>query len=161
MGAFSPIWKDIDDTSPGTPYIVDSDGWGWFFVFILLSIPFLAVGSALVWTRNIVCAYPVLSAAIYIVLCGLFGIVFYGRRSFRHRVFGIIGSMLTLFPLGTAVGFYIIPYFIFSICNLVKNGLIHFVLGIVFFAIVLFMVVGNLSSSTDVNWEVIKQIYKF
>lgn len=94
--------------------------------------------------------------------------------------------MLTLFPLGTAVGFYIIPYlqtgnlisvafdfiliaailiivtyFIFSICNLVKNGLIHFVLGIVFFAIVLFMVVGNLSSSTDVNWEVIKQIYKF
>lgn len=37
MSAFSPPWKDIDDTRPGAPYVVDSDGWGWFALFIIIS----------------------------------------------------------------------------------------------------------------------------
>lgn len=186
MGAFSPMWKDIDDTKPGAPYIVDSDGWGWFFLFILLSIPFLAVGSVLVWARDIVCEHPLISAIVYFLICGIFGMAFYWNRSIKHRICGLLGSMLTLLPLGTAVAFYVIPYlqtgnllsvtfdfiliaaiiviityFIFSICNLLRNGLIHLIVGTIFFSIVFLMVMGNLSSSEDMNWEVIKQLYGF
>lgn len=39
MGAFSPIWDDIDQTPRGRPYVVSSGGWGWSDILLVLALP--------------------------------------------------------------------------------------------------------------------------
>lgn len=187
MSAFGSPWKDIDDTNPGTPYVVDNDGWGWLFIFIIAAIPFLLVGSAICYISSWICTHPILAATIYLIISFLFGIIFYSRFSMKHRVCGIIATVVTMLPLEMGVGFYAIPYtmlegsffaffdwvlvtaflfgiifFIFSICNLLKNGLIHLVIGVVFLALAYLFVRSLILSESDVlSKEAIKQIYGF
>ena len=185
MSAFGAPWKDIDDTREGTPYVVDNDGWGWFFIFIIVAVPFLIVGSVIVNISTWVCNHPILSLSIYLILTFLIGIFFYARSSMRHRICGIIATILTIAPLGMGVALYAIPYvmiegsfssifdwvlvaaflfgimfFIFAICNLLKNGLIHLIIGFVFFILAYFFITGLISSESEIiSWEAIKSLY--
>lgn len=53
-----------------------------------------------------------------------------------------------------------VMYFIFSICNLLKNGLTHLIIAIVFLAISCFFIFGLISSESDIiTWEAIKRVY--
>ena len=61
LSTFGSPWGDIDDTNAKTPYVVDSDGWGWFFLLVLLAIPFFLVGSAMVSISAWICTHPILS----------------------------------------------------------------------------------------------------
>ena len=185
MSAFGSPWKDIDDTRKGTPYVVDNDGWGWFFVFIIVSVPFLLVGGIIVNISIWVCSHPILSLGIYILLTFLFGVFFYSRSLMQHRICGVIATILTMIPLAMGVSLYAVPYvlvagslssifdwvlvvsflfgitfFIFSICNLLKNGLIHLFIGFVFFVFAYFFINRLISSGSEViSWEVIKNLY--
>lgn len=185
MSAFGSPWKDIDDTKSGTPYIVDNDGWGWFFIFIIVSVPFLLIGGVIFNISTWICSHPVLSLGVYVVLTFLIGIVFYSRSSMQHRICGVIATVLTMIPLAMGVGLYAIPYvivtgsfssifdwmlvaavlfgitfFIFSICNLLKNGLIHLFIGLTFNILACFFVIGLIYSESEViSWEVIKNLY--
>lgn len=187
MSAFSPPWKDIDDTRPGTPYVVDSDGWGWFALFIIISIPFLAVAGVVVQLSTVVCAHPIASLLGYTALTLLLGVIFYSRAAIRHRICGVIATVLTMAPLGMGVALYAVPYvvlegsfsaitdwilvaaflfgitfFIFAICNLLKNGLTHLVIGLIFFVFAWFFITGLISSEADVmSWESIRNLYGF
>ncbi len=185
MSAFSPIWKDIDDTKQGTPYVVDSDGWGWFALFIFISIPFLMIGGAVLQTSYWICQHLILSIIVYLAVSFIIGVIFYFRNSVKHRICGIIASVISMVPLGLGVFLYAIPYvmlddsfssifdwilvaallfgvmyFIFSICNLLKNGLTHLIIAIVFLAISCFFIFGLISSESDIiTWEAIKRVY--
>ena len=187
MSAFSPPWKDIDDMEPGELYLVDNDGWGWFGIFIAVAVPFLIVGSAVARISTLICTHPVLSLSIYSAFAILFGVFFYRRPSARHRICGVIATALTMAPLGMGVALYAIPFvmlkgsfsaffdwvlvfaflfgimfFIFSICNLLKNGLIHLILGVAFLVFTYFFITGLISSESDIlSWEAIKNLYGF
>lgn len=186
MSAFNSPWKDIDDTRPGTPYVVDSSGWGWFFVFILVAIPFLLVGAVVFQISNIICQHPILSSVIYFLISLICGNIFY-KKTIRHRFCGIIATIFTMLPLGLGVGLYAIPYvmldssfssvfdwvlvglflfgimyFIFAICNLLKNGFIHLIISIIFVAFSLLFIFGLISSESEIiTWEAIRNIYGF
>lgn len=185
MSAFSPIWKDIDNTKPGTPYVVDSDGWGWFLIFIIIAVPFLIICGAVFQISSWICEHPILSLTAYLLVSLVIGIFFYSRFMAKHRVCGIIATVISMMPLGAGVGLYAIPYvmldnsfssifdwilvaallfgvmyFIFSICNLLKNGLTHLIIAIVFLAISCFFIFGLISSESDIiTWEAIKRVY--
>ena len=187
MSAFSPPWKDIDDTRPGTPYVVDSDGWGWFALFIVISIPFLAVAGVVVQLSAVVCAHPFASLLCYVTLTLVIGGVFYARPTIRHRICDVIATVLTMAPLGMGVALYAVPFvmlegsfsaiidwvlvaallfgmtfFIFVICNLLKNGRTHLVIAIIFLVFACFLITGMISSEADVvNWESIRNLYGF
>lgn len=185
MSAFSPPWKDIDDTRPGAPYVVDSDGWGWFALFIIISIPFLAVAGVVVQLSALVCAHPIASLLGYTALTLLIGIIFYARAAIRHRICGVIATVLTMAPLGMGVALYAVPYvmlagtfsavfdwilvtgmlfgiifFIFAVCNLLKNGFIHLIIGLIFCVVMWFFITGQITAQADVlTWESIRNLY--
>lgn len=187
MSAFGSPWKDIDDTKPGTPYVVDNDGWGWFFVFILLAVPFLAIGAVVVQFSSVVCDHPIVSLLAYVALTLLVGGIFYARPTIRNRICGVIATALTMAPLGMGVALYTIPFvmldgsfssvvdwvlvaallfgitfFIFSICNLLRNGLTHLVIALIYFIIAYFFITGLISSESDImTWESIRNLYGF
>lgn len=187
MSAFRPPWKDIDDTRPGTPYVVDSDGWGWFALFIVISIPFLAIAGVVVRFSALICAHPIASLLCYVALTLVLGGAFYARPTIRHRICGVMATALTMAPLGMGVALYAVPYvtlegsfsaiidwvlvaaflfgitfFIFAICNLLKNGRTHLVIAIIFLVFACFLITGMISSEADVvNWESIRNLYGF
>lgn len=187
MSAFRSPWKDIDDTRPGTPYVVTNDGWGWFFIVILAAVPFLMVGRVIYQISEWICEHPIFSSAIYGIVSVLFGIIFYSRSSMRHRLCGVIAAVISILPFGMGMGLYAIPsvmlkgtissffdwalvaaflfgivFFIFSVCNILRNGLTHLVIGVVFFAFVSFLIMGCiLPGSKILSLESIKQLYGF
>lgn len=187
MSAFGSPWKDIDDTKPRTPYVVDNDGWGWFFIFILVAVPFLGIGAVVVQLSSVVCDHPIASLLVYVALTLLVGGIFYARPTIRHRICGVVATALTMAPLGMGVALYAVPFvmlegsfsaitdwilvaaflfgitfFIFAICNLLKNGLTHLVIGLIFFVFAWFFITGLISSESDViTWENIRTLYGF
>ena len=187
MSVFGPPWEDIDDTKAGTAYVVNSDGWGWFAIFIIVAIPFLAVGTVIYQISSWISNHPILSGIIYLMITFLSGIIFYSRPTMRHRICGIIATIITMLPLGIGVGLYAIPYvmldgsfssafdwvlitlfaygiifFIFSICNILRNGIIHMIIGVVFLVFASLLISGLISSASEVlSWEAILQLYGF
>lgn len=187
MSAFGSPWKDMDDTRPGTPYVVDNNGWGWFFVFLLVAIPFLMVGGLIAQISTWVCLHPILSSLLYLLLAFICGVIFYSRSSMRHRVCGVAAALLTWLPLSLGAGLYMIPYvmlegsvssfldwvlvaallfgitfFIFSICNLLRNGLIHLFISLLFFVLSVIFIMALISSESDLlSWSSIQCLYGF
>lgn len=185
MGAFGNPWKDIDETRPGTPYVVDSTGWGWALIFILASIPCLFVAGIIMNLSEAFCQHPFLFSALYLCISLFLGVVFYHRRYIRHRVLGIIATVFTLLPLWIAAFFYTIPivvldpsfsaffnwmvvtalivgiiYFIFAICRLLENGLIHLVVASIFLLLSIFFIRGLIASGDDIlSWDAICGVY--
>ena len=105
----------------------------------------------------------------------------------RHRLCGVIAAVISILPFGMGMGLYAIPsvmlkgtissffdwalvaaflfgivFFIFSVCNILRNGLTHLVIGVVFFAFVSFLIMGCiLPGSKILSLESIKQLYGF
>ena len=184
MSTFGSPWKDIDETLPGKPYVVDSDGWGGFALFILLALPFFIVGILLTQGAIIICEHPLLSSAVYLICSLLLGIVLYRSRQKRWRPLGIIATILNLLPFALVEGFYMIPYmmqhslfaFVFEwifvtvvvggltfsiliIAHKLSSGLVHFLSASLFFLIVFLILNSVLSSSDDLNWAIAFSVY--
>lgn len=185
MSAFGSPWGDIDNTKPGSVYVVGTDGWGWFGLFILASVPFLIIGNILICFSTWVCQHPILVISLYVIFSLLVGIVFYMRPAMRHRICGIIASVLTVAPLGMGIALYAIPYillegtfsatfdwllvaallsgiafFIFSICNLLRNGIPHLVMALIFFILSATCIIRVVSLGNGVvTWQVIHVLY--
>lgn len=157
------------------------------YIFILVAIPFLMMGSAIFQISSWVCENLVLSVIIYLVVSFICGIIFYRRPFIKHRICGVFASVLTMLPLGMGAVLYMIPYvllegsfssvldwilvaififiimfFIFSICNLLQNGLIHLIIGFVFFTFAYLFFMGLIASESDIlSWQTIGDLYGF
>lgn len=185
MSAFGSPWGDIDRTKPEEPYVVSSDGWGWFAIFIVIAIPFFIIGALLTNLAAVIAAHPYISISVYAVLSALAGIILYLRGCKKYRIAGVIASFITLAPFALTEGLYMIPYivqnslfasvfewilvtaavggitfFIFAVSDKIENGVIHLIISVVFFAIVFAILNGVLSSSDEINWGVVSSIYR-
>ena len=187
MSTFGSPWGDIDDTKAKTPYVVDHDGWGWFFLLVLLAILFFLVGSAMVSISAWICTHPILSILGYSLLSALIGVIFYSRVSMKHRMCGIVAAIGTMLPFEIVIGFYAIPFvmlegsfssifdwflvavllfsstfFVFSICNLLKNGIIHLIISVVFILLgCCFVLILISSESSLITLDSIRKVYEF
>ena len=184
MSVFGHAWGDIDRTPPETPYVVDSDGWGWFMIFLLLALPFFLIGIFLTRAAALICSHPYISMVIYLLFSFLIGGVLYIWGNKKRKVFGLIATLITLLPLATVEGLYLIPYilqsglftavfewilvtavvggitfFILAIANVLNNGVIHFIISLVFCGLVCLILFGMLRTSKEINWTVIRSIY--
>lgn len=181
MGAFDPLFSDIDNTKEGHAYVVDSNGWGWFALFILIALPFFILSLLLKKYANAVCKFPAVATLIYCLVALVVSFIFYSDKRKRFRLIGIIATMLSMVPMAAVQVIYAIPYilthdgifsimfewllvtvltlgitvFVISIGNLCRNGLIHLGLSIVF----LIIVAAMLRPPEDVTWEYIKHLY--
>ena len=105
----------------------------------------------------------------------------------RHRICGIVATVFTMAPFGAGVAPYAIPYimitgtlsaafdwillalflfgiifFIFAICNLLKNGIIHLVMGLLFSVFAYLFITNLIASESDVlSWQAIGNLYGF
>lgn len=186
MSAFGSSWKDIDETRPGTPYVVDSDGWGWFLLFILASVPLLIAGSMVKGFSLFVVRHPVIFLMCYMGISVITGACIYLKRHKKWKICGIIAVFLTMLPAGIVELLYAVPVMviydsliaatiewilvilvvmgiaagILLCCNLLGNGIIHLVISVLFSGIVFYILYQVLSSSDKINWEVISNIYR-
>lgn len=185
MSAFGSPWGDIDRTPPGAPYVVDSDGWGWFALFILMALPFFIIGIFMIKLTEAICAHPYISVGLYIAFAIIVGIVFYHKKNKRWRALGVIATIITFFPFAMVEGFYMIPYimqnslfvavfewifvsavvggitiFIMMISRQFDSGMVHFALALIFASIVFMILNHFLSSSDEINWNVVFTLYE-
>ncbi|MGN0664481.1 MAG: hypothetical protein ACI4L5_05335 [Negativibacillus sp.] len=114
MPAFGPIWGDVDRTRPGTPYVVDDDGWGWFFLFILFTLPFFLLWILLYQTAGWICQHPYITGGIYLLLSSIIGLLLYSGKPWLMKILGIITTILTLIPLAMVQALYLIPSLMIS-----------------------------------------------
>ncbi|MGM9565805.1 hypothetical protein [Evtepia sp.] len=184
MSAFGPPWGDVDRKRPGAPYVVDSDGWGWLFLFIILALPFLFVDSLLRRLSETICAHPYMALIIYSLFSLVIAIAIYVRGRKKQRIFGIIATVLNLMPFSMVTGLYLIPFImqnssfssilewlivtvimggitilIIVIFSRFSSGATHLLASILFCGIVFYLLNRMLSSSSDINWDVIKALY--
>lgn len=181
MSAFGSPWGDIDQTPPGTPYIVDSDGWGWFLLLILFAVPILLVASILSEAGGLLFRHPYLCGGIYIALSAWISFLKYRDKPKVHRVPGMFAAFLTMLPLGIAEGLYALPYLVLNslisglfewlivtafvlaitvfLMSVIKNGFLHLFLALLFFMLTTLLVLGVLRSSDLVNWDAIYKLY--
>lgn len=186
MSAFGSPWEDIDQTRPGQPYVVDSDGWGWFMLFILLAVPFAVLGAILAQLAETICAHPYITICVYLLFACILSLVLNTRGNRRHRVLGVISTMLTLLPFIQVQMLYMIPYllqnslfsaafewlivtaamvgltfFILAICNVLQNRLVQLLLALLFLALTCLILFLCLSSSKEINWAVVQTLYRW
>ena len=187
-GAFDPMWKDIDETRPGTPYVVDSTGWGWFGLFILLTVPVLMVYGIVACVTGWVVSQPVVAAGIYLGIGLVAGLLIYCLGQARFRVVGVFATVLTVLPLGLAMALYAIPYLmiqegfsalvdwvliliILGIISLMilfwagslENGLIHFLLALAFLGLVSMILYSWWTETSHdwITWSKLLELYGF
>lgn len=173
MSSFSFIvWKDPNGNGGGL----------WLFIVLLIALPFLVVGLAISSITDMICAHPILFAVLYLILSMVIGFSFYNQPGMRHCGLGVVASVLTILPFGILSGLYAIPciqleggsfgsifewilitvlvlgitFFIFSMCNLLGNGKVHFVMALIFFSISCFF--GWVAIRTF-SWGTICTIY--
>lgn len=184
MGMFDPMWSDVDRTRQGEPYVVSSDGWGWFAILIMLAMPFFLMGIILLNFAETVCAHPYISAGLYFLFALIFSFIFYGRGNKKCKGLGVVASVITLLPFAMVEGLYMIPYilqnslfsavfewiivtvfigaitfFLLAISNILGNGLIHLIIAIAF-CVIVFLILNNMfDSSSEINWDVIRTLY--
>ena len=175
MSAIGSPWNDIDKTKPQTPYVVDNDGWGWFLLFIIVALPFLLLFGVIFKISNFICLHPILSALVFLVISLITGIFIYSKHTTKHKFCGVISTVITFLPLGLVTVIYTIPhvmfedsfssffdlilielfllgfiYFILAICRLLKNGLTHLLISIVFFSLSLLIIKSLVASESGI-----------
>lgn len=158
MSAFSPIDSDIDRTPRGVPYVVDSDGWGWWGLILLLLLPLLVIGAWLKEGTEWIQLHAPAVMCMFGGICLLAGMCSYRNRTARHRLLGKLAVSLAGLSLGMIQFGYLVPYmkchseiesavewllltaivvgaiiFITAIMRLLQNGLLHFLLSSVLF----------------------------
>lgn len=157
MSAFSPIGSDVDRTLPGQPYVVSSDGWGWFMIIYLLILPFIILSLLISKFSVFFTNHVTLCLLIYFIFSFCFGLYLYNKKVSRHRFLGVISTVITTIPMALIITCYSVPYvllepgfdsafdfvlllllllggefLIFSLSRLLKNGIMHLIISIVF-----------------------------
>lgn len=187
-GAFDPMWKDIDETRPGTPYVVDGTGWGFFGVLVLLSVPALILLSIVTGITGWIAAHPVLSGGIYLGIGLAVGVLLYCLEPVKFRVLGIAATILTFLPLGLTMALYAIPYMMIEggfsslidwllilvilgiVCLMIlswavslENGLLHFFIALVPFVLasLLLWFWWTEGSHGWITWSDLRELYGF
>ena len=109
MGAFSPFDNDIDNTRPNQPYVVDSDGWGWFMLFVAATGPFILASMMLERYVAFVIEHPKLFCIMFLSLSLLLGVII-SHSSLCNRFLSVISVFLTMMPWAIVQIIYAIPY---------------------------------------------------
>lgn len=162
MAAFDPLDSDIDRTPPGQPYVVSADGWGWFMIVFLLISPAFILSFFITSFAAFYIKYYIPTLLTYYGVALCFSAFFYYRKKYKchHPLCGIIATLCTITPLALIITCYAVPivtiepgfdstldfalftvllsgiaFFIFSISKLVKNGLTHLILSILFLVV--------------------------
>ena len=184
MPAFSRFDRDIDDTKIGAPYVVDSDGWGWFFLSLIVAIPFLLTGVMIVAVSRWIAQNYILCAIAYVIVSISIGAMMYLKSNVKHRVLGILASAGTMFPFGIVAATYAIPmiviegtfsavfdwvlvaslmfivtFFVIKICGLLKNGLLHLIVATIFILLGIVFAIALINSESILTWENIHAVY--
>lgn len=185
MSVFNHIDSDIDRTRPGQPYVVDSDGWGWFMLIFLMILPFLLLSVLVSSFAKFFVEYLPICLITYSVASLFLGILLYCSPKVKYRTLGIISTILTMIPLVSSLTVYAIPYvllapgtdstfdfillfallggvtfLIFSLCRLFKNGILHFVMALGFLLLSLLLLSVCLDVESDLlTINTIRMVY--
>lgn len=181
MGAFDKVFSDIDNTRADEIYVVDDNGWGWFFLAIIASLPFFLFCFFLKQTSSFICQHPVISIVAYGILALIISYVLHHRKTIRYPLFSFIGSFIFLIPMAFLQAVYCIPYvsasdgvflltlewllstgimlgitiFLIAITNLSKNGLLRFIVALIFLIISLHVI----HPPNGLSWEYVYKLY--
>lgn len=178
MGAFDPIFSDIDRTRPGQPYVVDSNGWGWFMLIMLAILPFFILSLLISSISEFFKTHLTLCVVGYLLLSFGLGLILYNNKQIRHRMLGIVATVLTMAPIAIVQIAYAIPYvlakpgfgaafefilvlaltaggsiFVFSISRLLRNGAVHLVMALIFLGISVLFTYLLVGSEPDIFTE--------
>lgn len=184
MSAFGSPWGDLDRTPANTPYVVDSDGWGWFALFLIFALPFFCLGILITQLAETVCAHPHMTVFIYLIISSVFSFIFNIRMQQRFKILGIFATILAMIPFMLVQVLYLIPYivqnslfasvfewiivtaviggisfFILAISNVIRNGMIQLTISMIFLAVTIVILHSYISSSEDINWSFILSLY--
>lgn len=157
MSAFEPWSDEIERSQPGQPYVVDSSGWGWFMLLYLIALPFVVLSFLIADFAEWYTDHPVLCLNIYYLFACIIGFIFYRNQTCKHRILGVISTLLTMAPLAGFMTGYAIPFiildpgfdaffdfilillllsggmiFIFRLCGVLKSGLAHLIMALIF-----------------------------
>ena len=186
MSAFDSWSDEIERTPPGQPYVVDSSGWGWFMLFYLAALPFIVLSVLIEDFAKWYAEHLILCLIIFALHSCIIGILLYRRRNYKHRVLGVIASLLTTAPLACFMTRYLIPFVIlepgfdavfdfiliilllfggqvlvFSLCRLFKNGLAHLFLSALFIGVSFLLLIVAVNSEKDLlTFDAILSLYR-
>ena len=181
MSAFKSPWSDIDETYPGQPYVVDSNGWGWFAIFIIVALPFCLIWSFLDQLADAICEHPYIAVIIYLFLSFALSYFVCRSKTSKTTVLDFLAVVIALLPIAWVQGVYAIPYvltkdgffwvtvewllvtaaivgvtvFVIAVSSKLKNGIVQIVVAVVYFVIVK-LIVGP---PGDLTVEAVKQMY--
>lgn len=178
VGAFDPIFSDIDRTRPGQPYVVDSNGWGWFMLLLLAAIPFIILSALLSSISEFMKEHLLLCVIVYLLFSFGAGLFLYKNKQIKHRKIGVIATVFTLSPIAFVQIAYTIPFmlsepgfdatfdfilmlaltvggsiFAFSISRLLRNGVVHLIMAIVFIGISAYITYIGICSEPEIFTE--------
>lgn len=183
MGAFDPLWHDIDQTPPGKPYVVDSSGWGWCLLFVLASLPFLLLGALISSAATLFARYLWLILPVHLAFSALLGLWLYPRGS-RRRALGVAASVVDLMPLPVALALYMVPFallspgfssafdfvlllglglggefFLCKLAQVMRSAAVHLVLSLVLLALTGLLCWAGIGGESALTWDSIRALY--
>ncbi len=183
MGAFDPMWRDVDRTPPGQPYVVDNSGWGWFMLFVLASLPFFLLGFLISSAAAIFARYLWLILPIHLALSALVGLRLYPRGS-RRRALGLVACVVNLLPLPAMLLLYMVPftllspgfnsafdfilllglglggeYFLCKLAQVLQNTFLHLILTLILLALAGLLIWIGIGSESILTWDSIRALY--
>lgn len=181
MGAFDKSFSDIDNTRDGSVYVVDDNGWGWFFLAIIVSLPFFLFSFFLKQISSYICRHPVISMLIYLLFAIVISSAINRKTYVKHRSLAFGGILLMMMPMAYLQGVYCIPYisasdsvfiltlewifstgimlgitaFLIALTNLSRNGFVRLFIGALFLIISLYLI----HPPSGLTWEYISRLY--
>lgn len=183
MGAWDPIFSDIDTTEEEHIYVVDNSGWGWFALFVFAALPFYIISLYLRSFAALVCEYPMVSASIYLAIALVLAILSLHRnKNAKYRSVGVFAIILLTLPTAIVQAIYAIPYvvttdgfffvtiewilvtllmlgltlLIFFCSSLLQNGILQLLVVAIFLTVTILIV----KPPAGVTWEYVKQLYR-
>lgn len=181
MSAFGSPWGDVDKTRPGTPYVVDSDGWGWLLLLIVFALPLLLLASLVSEVGGLIFRYPWLFGGAYLALSVWVSFLKYKGSPKRHRIPGTLASLLTMLSFGIVEALYALPYMALNsllsgliewffvtvfmlgitvfLMTVIKNGFLHLFLAVLISSFTTLVVLGVLNGADTVNWDAVIKLY--
>lgn len=157
----------IYDKETDTLYISDGDGISWLAVLFVLAVPFILISSWLQQYAQFVNSHSPLALLIFIAFSILVSIWINARSKTRFLLIGILASVISMLPIALIQKHYAIPiiqsdnealfiviewffptfftisisFFLIQISLLLKNGIIHLILSLVYLAITILFII--------------------
>lgn len=181
MGAFDKSFSDIDNTIDDSIYVVDDNGWGWFFLAIIASLPFFLFTFFLKEVSSYICNHPVIAILLYLLFSIIISSAVNRKKCSKHTAFAFWGTFFMTIPMAYLQGVYCIPYisvsdgvfiltlewifstgimlgitvFLMAICNLFRSGFTRFLIGALFLIISLYLI----QPPAELTWEYVTNLY--